>query len=84
MESSLVPPTCFPGGYNPRMRKWAVTSALLLWCSALLVAGDDIALREFLKDDKFADGWIYEDIDAGYKQATESGKPLLVCFCCVP
>ena len=66
------------------MRKWAVTSALLLWCSAPLFAGDDIALRELLKDDKFADGWIYEDIDAGYKQATESGKPLLVCFCCVP
>ena len=66
------------------MRNWTVTSALLLLSGALLVAGDDIALREFLKDDKFADGWIYEDIDAGYKQATESGKPLLVCFCCVP
>jgi len=73
-----------PTGYNPRMRKWAVTSALLLSCGALLVAGDDTALREFLQDDKYADGWIYEDIDAGYEQATESGKPLLVCFCCVP
>ena len=70
--------------YNPRMRKWSVTSALLLSCGALLVAGDDTALREFLKDEKFADGWIYEDIDAGYEQATASGKPLLVCFCCVP
>jgi hypothetical protein len=70
--------------YNPPVRKWAITSALLLWCGTLLVAGDDIALREHLNDHKFADGWIYEDIDAGYKQATESGKPLLVCFCCVP
>jgi hypothetical protein len=66
------------------MRKWTTTVALLLTCGALLVAGEDPALREFLKDDKFAVGWIYEDIDAGYEQATESGKPLLVCFCCVP
>ena len=71
-------------GYNPRMRKWTVTSALLFCCGALLVAGEDTALRELLQDDKYADGWIYEDIDAGYKQATESGKPLLACFCCVP
>ncbi len=71
-------------GYNPRMRKWTVTSALLFCCGALLVAGEDTALRELLQDDKFADRWIYEDIDAGYKQATASGKPLLVCFCCVP
>ena len=66
------------------MWKWAVTSALLVWFGALLFAGDDVALRELLQDHKFADGWIYEDIDAGYKQATESCKPLLVCFCCVP
>ncbi len=87
MESSLAPPACFPGvpaRYNSCMRKWVLTSALLLSCGALLVAGDDIALRELLQDDKYADGWIYEDIDAGYKEATESGKPLLVCFCCVP
>ena len=66
------------------MRTWAATSALLLLCSALLVAGDDIALRELLNDNKYTDGWIYEDIDAGYKEAAASGKPLLVCFCCVP
>ena len=61
-----------------------VASALLLLGGAFLFAGDDTALRAALQDDKFADGWIYEDIDAAYKQATESGKPLLVCFCCVP
>ena len=58
--------------------------ALVLLCGALLLAGDDVALRELLNDHKFAEGWIYEDIDAGYDQAASSGKPLLVCFCCVP
>ena len=66
------------------MPKWAIAPALLILGSAILVAGDDVALRDFLQDQKFANGWIYEDIEAGYKQAAESGKPLLVCFCCVP
>ena len=66
------------------MRRWTVASVLLLSCGAPLFAGEDIKLREILKDQKYADGWIYEDIDAAYKQATASGKPLLVCFCCVP
>ena len=63
---------------------WAITLALVLLCGALLLAGDDVALRELLNDNKFADGWIYEDIDAGYEQAASTRKPLLVCFCCVP
>ena len=64
------------------MRK--VGLAWLLLCGAALLAKDDVALRDFLEDDKYADGWIYEDIDAGYAEAAKSGKPLLVCFCCVP
>ncbi len=63
---------------------WAITLILVLLCGALLLAGDDTALRKLLNDDKFANGWIYEDIDTGYKDAATSGKPLLVCFCCVP
>ena len=65
------------------MRIAAITLVLVL-CGALLLAGDDVALRELLKDNKFATGWIYEDIDAGYAEAESTGKPLLVCFCCVP
>jgi hypothetical protein len=57
--------------------------ALLLLC-ALLLADEDTVLRDFLQDQKYARGWIYEDIDAGYEKALASGKPLLVCFCCVP
>ena len=66
------------------MRRRIVAAATLLWCGVLSVSGDDVGLREFLQDGKFADGWIYEDIEAAYAQATKSGKPLLVCFCCVP
>ena len=66
------------------MRNWTVGWALLLFCGTLLVAGEDPALRDVLKDQKYANGWIYEDINAGYAEATKSGKPLLVCFCCVP
>ena len=63
---------------------WAITWALLLWCGAALIADEDKKLRKFLKDDGFTDGWIYEDIEAGYQQALKTGKPLLVSFRCVP
>jgi hypothetical protein len=66
------------------MRKWLLSSALLLTCGALLWAGEDKALRDVLKDQKYGASWIYEDIEAGYAAAQKSGKPLLVCFCCVP
>ena len=40
-------------------------------------------LREALEDNA-ADFWIYDDIEAGFKQARKTGKPLLVSFRCVP
>ena len=43
------------------------------------VAQDFDALKRALGD-KVSDGWIYEDIDAGYAQAKQTGKPLLVSF----
>jgi len=61
---------------------WAIVTVLLLG-GALLVAGDEEKLRKFLGD-KVPDGWIYEDVEAGYKQALATGKPLLVSFRCVP
>jgi hypothetical protein len=42
-----------------------------------------LELREALKDNA-DDFWIYDDIDAGYGRAKESGKPLLISFRCVP
>lgn len=65
------------------MRNRTVGFTFLLCFGALLFAEDPV-LRDVLNDQKYADGWIYEDIDAGYAEATKSGKPLLVCFCCVP
>ncbi len=43
------------------------------------VAQDFDALKKALGD-TVSDGWIYEDIDAGYAQAKKTGKPLLVSF----
>lgn len=39
--------------------------------------------RERLKD-QAAEFWIYDDIDAGYSLAADTGKPMLVSFRCVP
>ncbi len=39
-------------------------------------AGDE----DPFKADHVGDGWIHEDIEAGYKQAKATGKPLLVAF----
>ncbi len=36
-------------------------------------------LRKALNDD-VSSAWIYEDIEAGYKAAKKTGKPLLVSF----
>ena len=41
------------------------------------------AKRVRLKDDA-ADFWIYDDLEEGNRRATESGKPLLISFRCVP
>jgi len=40
-------------------------------------------LREALADNA-AGFWIYDDIEAGFEKARETGKPLLVSFRCVP
>ena len=44
-------------------------------------AGD--RLRKELKDE-VADFWIYEDLEAGFSRARETGRPLLVSIRCVP
>ena len=67
----------------------ALTGLLLassiLSVSALSQEAQDAARtkRERLKDHAAA-FWIYDDIDAGYAIAAETGKPLLVSFRCVP
>jgi hypothetical protein len=62
---------------------WATIIALagVTRASAVLAQND---LRKNLKDTNVADHWIYDDIAAGFADARESGKPLLVTFRCVP
>ena len=55
----------------------------LLSLSASSQDQDATGKRERLKDNA-AGFWIYDDIDAGYSKAAETGKPLLVSFRCVP
>ena len=52
---------------------------LVLLCCAAAFADDTPPLMTDL-DDFVAEGWIYDDIEAGYAQARESGKPLLIVF----
>lgn len=67
----------------PRLRSnRALLTAALVAAAGLaatvtrsLAEGDSSADRATV-----ADGWIYEDIDAAYAKAAETGKPLLVAF----
>ncbi len=56
---------------------------LALPASAQDVQDTSSAKRKRLKDNA-ADFWIYDDIDKGFAQSAETGKPLLVSFSCVP
>ena len=55
----------------------------------LLVAGAIFANereRKLAEDRKVAveNGWIYDDLKAGYAEAKETGKPMLVVVRCPP
>lgn len=52
---------------------------LLFLCCAVAFADDTPPLMTDL-DDFVAEGWIYDDIEAGYAKAKETGKPLLIVF----
>ena len=58
--------------------------AAVLCGTGLLVAKEDQVLKDFLDDDKVAEYWIYDDIEAGLAEAKKTGKPLLFSFRCVP
>ena len=57
---------------------------LTIACCTLLASAactqDADTLQATLGDTDIADGWIYEDIEAGYAEANKTGKPLLVAF----
>ena len=51
--------------------------------ATVATAQEPTSLREALGD-TVTEGWIYEDLAAGYAAARKTGKPLLVAFRCVP
>ena len=64
-----------------------LTTSLSALAAAMLTASASTQEPETLREalgDVVGDGWIYEDIDAGYREARRTGKPLLVAFRCVP
>lgn len=54
-------------------------SAMLMLGAAILLQQGE-SLRVALKDIECGQGWIYNDLDAGFAEAKKSGKPLLVVF----
>ena len=67
-------------------RTWtrAAPQLLLVLCAVIAIwsvarADENDVLKSIL-DDAVADGWIYDDIDAGLATAKKTGKPLLVAF----
>lgn len=53
---------------------------LMTVAAASASAQVDPDLRQAVGDTGVGAGWIYEDLDAGYAAAKETGKPLLVAF----
>lgn len=41
-------------------------------------------VQNMSRKDRFADFWIYGDLEAGFARAKKTGKPLLVTYRCVP
>ena len=60
------------------MRNLTILCCFVL--SSVARAQDYEKLKTALGDVHLADGWIYEDIAAGYAEAKKTGKPLLVSF----
>ena len=65
------------------LQRFLVAPPWILACLALVAAvslADEAPHLKSNLDDFVAEGWIYDDIDAGYAKARESGRPLLVVF----
>ena len=61
----------------------AIATVVLLCITTSFPTADDEQidlLKKAIGDDLIGKNWIYEDIEAGYARARESGKPLLVSF----
>ena len=59
-------------------RSTTLAAALFALAGALAFGAHSLASER--GDDPVANEWIYDDLEAGYAKAAESGKPLLVAF----
>lgn len=66
------------------MRYLAAAALVLALGSTSFLFAKERGLKQILDDSLAADAWIYEDLEAGFKEAGNTGKPLLLCFVCVP
>ena len=48
------------------------------------LVGQKRVVRRWADNDEFADLWIYGDLEQGFAEAQQTGKPLLVTYRCVP
>ena len=62
------------------MPRRSTTLAAALFVMAGAIAFGARSLAGERGDDPVANEWVYDDIEAGYAKAAESGKPLLVAF----
>lgn len=67
-----------------RMRYLAALVLVLGLGSASMLLAEERGLKQVLDDSLAADAWIYDDLEAGFKEAGKTGKPLLLAFVCVP
>lgn len=69
------------------MKRVLALATLLSAGAAFLLPSQDAdpeRVRRKLKDDELVGRWIYDDAEAGFREAAESGKPILLVFRCVP
>ncbi|MAD33337.1 MAG: hypothetical protein CMJ88_06220 [Planctomycetes bacterium] len=48
------------------------------------LVGQKSVVRRWADNDEFADLWIYGDLEQGFEEAQQTGRPLLVTYRCVP
>ena len=64
-----------------RLLGWAVAlTALVSLAAGAVSLADDEGPDPWQGPGSNSDDWIYDDIDAAYAQAQETGKPILVGF----
>lgn len=62
------------------MRRIPLAAAALAAVTLLLADQSPEEVRKALGDTEASDGWVYDDLPAGFAQARREGKPLFIVF----